>query len=447
MRSHRITSLGVGVAALLMASAGSSVAYGGGGAHGGGGGHGGGGHGGGGRYVTVFVPGVGYVAQPDGSSVVMPLELTQERPVNIDGDMTMGDVVAQQIARVIDARVLLEPVSVHGQTVQAGAVLAKVTGLQRGLPTLWCDLKDHFGLIGDRLHVCFSGPRGSQTFDAAWVGEAFHDFLSVGPAVAREPEDLPAPASYRPATADERPTVRLGYKWCDGDGVTASPHFDLVVAVPGQSWMPGLGKGCVFGRWSDAADHSKVSVDGAVMDVSPGSQAKTLHFHFGGSVPTAAVLQRLQATTPPAPAAAPPEEAVMTPEDVQEGKIRGVPSGKSLIVFFRPSGPGMALGFTIHEGEANISKIGNGSYQLFLADPGAHTYQVKSEATDTLRLELEPGEIYYVEEYIATGVLVGRPRLLLSDKETFDRISARMRVSKWTDPAVAAAPAESKGEK
>lgn len=158
---------------------------------------------------------------------------------------------------------------------------------------------------------------------------------------------------------------------------------------------------------------------------------------------TAAVAQTDPAASPPAA----PAGALMTPEDVQAGKIGTVPPGKALIVFFRPSGPGMALGFTVHEGDANISKIGNGSYQLVLAEPGTHAYQIKSEATDTLRLELDPGETYYVKEYITMGIMVGRPHLVLSDKATFDKISANLRVSKWTPPAPAAdkpAPAADK---
>jgi hypothetical protein len=156
--------------------------------------------------------------------------------------------------------------------------------------------------------------------------------------------------------------------------------------------------------------------------------------------PSPAPAPAAQAPAAPQTAAAPAvDEPVITPEDAYAGKIGKPPAGKALIVFYRPSGPGMALGFTIKEGEKPISKIGNGSYQVFIADPGTHEYKIQSEATDTLRLEIDDGETYFVRETIGMGLFVGRPHLALADKAAFDKIHASLRVSKWTPPVEKAA--------
>lgn len=282
-----ISHAALGAGAILWLSAAAAFAHGGGG--------GGGGHGGG-HYTYVYVPGVGYqfTGEPNGTPVVMPLELTAAPVQEIEGEMTRGDVIAQHTARVIDAVVLLEPVSAHGQDVPAGSVLVKVISVERGLPPLWCNQKTGYGGGPGRLHVCFSGLRGSGQFVTAWVGEGAGDFLAPSLDLARAPIDLAKPVNYRVASVDERPTVRLGYKWCDGDGVTVSPRFGLFVSNPGQPWISGLAKGCVFGAWADPTDHSKLLLDDVVLALSPGSKPKSLRYRFAGPLPISAVKQRLQ---------------------------------------------------------------------------------------------------------------------------------------------------------
>jgi len=119
-------------------------------------------------------------------------------------------------------------------------------------------------------------------------------------------------------------------------------------------------------------------------------------------------------------------------------KVPAVPEGKGQIVFFRPSGMGPLLGFTIHEGDKDIAKVGAGSYYIYTAEPGKHTYEIKSEATDTLKMEVDAGETYYVMESISMGIMVGHPHLTMSDQAAFDKVSARLRPSKWEPKAAKA---------
>jgi hypothetical protein len=128
---------------------------------------------------------------------------------------------------------------------------------------------------------------------------------------------------------------------------------------------------------------------------------------------------------PPASAAAPASSA--TPADTKTssapqatGGIDAPPSGKGRIVFYRPFATGFVIGCGVHENGAKISSLPAGKYFVRDFDPGVHTFLVESEAKDTLRMEVEAGETYYVKCSIAMGIIMGRPNLSPSDKASFD---------------------------
>ena len=106
------------------------------------------------------------------------------------------------------------------------------------------------------------------------------------------------------------------------------------------------------------------------------------------------------------------------------------PAGKGQVVFFRPSGPGMIVGCTVHEGETQVGKLGNGKYFVHVTDPGPHEYKVKSEAKDVLNLEVEPGETEFVRCKIGMGVMVGRPNLSPATKDDFIAKGAKLKMEK-----------------
>jgi len=125
-----------------------------------------------------------------------------------------------------------------------------------------------------------------------------------------------------------------------------------------------------------------------------------------------------------APAAAKEEKA-----DESKGvkKVIAAPSeGKGQVVFYRPGGMGFALGCGVNENGERLSALGAGKYVVLPADPGSHSYTVKSEATDLLTLEVEPGETYYVKCKIKMGIMVGRPNIAPSTQEDFDKLSPKL---------------------
>jgi hypothetical protein len=141
----------------------------------------------------------------------------------------------------------------------------------------------------------------------------------------------------------------------------------------------------------------------------------------------------------PAPAEAQPvaaPAAIPTPAQAQPeaaGRVGAPPESKGQVVFFRPSGGGMLLSFSVHEGDKGVGKLTNASYFVLPADPGVHTYTIQSEAKDSLTLEVEAGETYYVKNTIGMGLVVGRPHLAPATKEQFDKAKVKLSTKQASD--------------
>lgn len=95
------------------------------------------------------------------------------------------------------------------------------------------------------------------------------------------------------------------------------------------------------------------------------------------------------------------------------------PPGKGQIVFYRPGGMGFAIGCSVNENGEKISSLGAGKYFILVTDPGTHEYSVKSEATDTLPLLVEPDETQFAMCKIKMGIMVGRPDIRPSTEADF----------------------------
>jgi len=136
--------------------------------------------------------------------------------------------------------------------------------------------------------------------------------------------------------------------------------------------------------------------------------------------------------TPAAPAATPaPAPAASTAAAPTGEATLGAPAaGKGQVVFYRPSKfVGAAVGFKVREGETELGKLGNGNYFFIDVEPGAHEYVVHSEVKDILPLEVDAGEVYYVQGSLSMGVMVGRPNLSPADKTKFET-AGKMKLSK-----------------
>lgn len=116
------------------------------------------------------------------------------------------------------------------------------------------------------------------------------------------------------------------------------------------------------------------------------------------------------------------------PAQIVVDNIPVPPEGKGQVIFFRKGGLfGAAISCAVHENGAKLTSLPPGKYYVHVAEPGIHQYSVKSEATDTLRMEIEPGETYYSQCTISMGVMAGRPNLSPSDKSVFEKLGAKLK--------------------
>lgn len=121
------------------------------------------------------------------------------------------------------------------------------------------------------------------------------------------------------------------------------------------------------------------------------------------------------------------------PIKTKSGEVGAAPADQGQIVFFRPGSiMGGALGCTVREGEGaaekQVARLGSGKYFVVKATPGKHQYYTKGEATDRLNLEVEAGETYFVKCNIAMGVIAGRANLSPSDRATFAKKAAGLKI-------------------
>jgi hypothetical protein len=97
------------------------------------------------------------------------------------------------------------------------------------------------------------------------------------------------------------------------------------------------------------------------------------------------------------------------------------PPGMGQVVFYRSSMMGALISCRVHENGEVVNKLPPGKYFIHQTTPGVHEYSVKSEAKDTIRVEVEEGETQYVRCAIGMGIGLGRPNLSPQTREDFDK--------------------------
>ncbi len=138
--------------------------------------------------------------------------------------------------------------------------------------------------------------------------------------------------------------------------------------------------------------------------------------------------------TQPAPAAEALPEAA--PESAAEPAPAAAAEPKSKIYFFRPSRLTGAV-YTyrvakvgedgrVQDADPRIGRLPNGSYFVYEAEPGIYNFNITGPmavnlAQDRLRMEVESGETYYVEQSVRMGLVTGGFRLVPSTQADFER--------------------------
>ncbi len=125
------------------------------------------------------------------------------------------------------------------------------------------------------------------------------------------------------------------------------------------------------------------------------------------SLVAGAVLSCSVVLSTPALAAAEPANQSVPAEQIV---IPAPPQGMGQVVFFRKGGfVGAAVACSVHENGQKVSSLSGGRYFVMATAPGRHEFSVKTEATDSLALEVEEGETQFASCKIKMGIMVGRP--------------------------------------
>jgi hypothetical protein len=135
----------------------------------------------------------------------------------------------------------------------------------------------------------------------------------------------------------------------------------------------------------------------------------------------------------PAPVATPapaPTEPTVAPTPEQPAKI----------IFFRPGRLTGAV-YTYHvvkveqDGDSTresprVCSLPNGRFCVYEAVPGIYNFNIRGPMAvnldeDRIRLEVEPGQTYYIEQTVRMGLITGGFRLVPSTQQEFERRKPR----------------------
>jgi hypothetical protein len=129
-------------------------------------------------------------------------------------------------------------------------------------------------------------------------------------------------------------------------------------------------------------------------------------------------------------AAAAPDANISTVEG--SINIPPPPPGKGQVVFFRAKSLlGTGQWFSVRENGKALGKLVNGAYFIDVTEPGVHTYTAATEPElkDHLKLEVDPGETYFVEGTLTKGVVIGTANISPSDRAAFDKAKKNLRIA------------------
>lgn len=116
------------------------------------------------------------------------------------------------------------------------------------------------------------------------------------------------------------------------------------------------------------------------------------------------------------------------------GGLTPPPPGKARVVFFRPSvGLSIMTGFKIRLGPEKGRELGtsiNGEWFTVTLDPGRYEFTGTQERRDSLFIDLEAGETYFVQAKVLVGTWAGHPNLFPAERAVFAANVGKMKQRK-----------------
>jgi len=123
----------------------------------------------------------------------------------------------------------------------------------------------------------------------------------------------------------------------------------------------------------------------------------------------------------------PAPSATELPEDAALS-VPAPPRGMGQVVFYRPGSLNWkAIGCTVKEEGRKVSSLGAGRWFTLVARPGIHPFRVTGETSDTLRMNVEPGETQYVSCRMRASILIARPFIRPEPSRDFHSLLVTLR--------------------
>jgi len=99
---------------------------------------------------------------------------------------------------------------------------------------------------------------------------------------------------------------------------------------------------------------------------------------------------------------------------VSEANLPEAQPDKALFVFYRLDAfKGKAIRFTINHPEGTLGQLLSGTYLYKFLDPGEHTFWSQALSQDSISINVEAGDTYFIKGDVKIGVLAGRPQFTL----------------------------------
>ena len=91
--------------------------------------------------------------------------------------------------------------------------------------------------------------------------------------------------------------------------------------------------------------------------------------------------------------------------------------GKSIVYFARVSNLSLPTRFKYFDGKKLLGKFAGKNYMIYECDPGDHVFWVEAENKKSLKLNLQPDQVYIVEAIPKKGLITARVNIrLIGDK-------------------------------
>jgi hypothetical protein len=105
-----------------------------------------------------------------------------------------------------------------------------------------------------------------------------------------------------------------------------------------------------------------------------------------------------------------------------------LPTDKAVIFIYRPSAFGFAKAYEVKRGDDTIVTMRSHGYYPYVTNPGPVTLSATTETTDTVTLDVQPSQAYYVKAGMKVGVWVNRPTLAVVTADEADADLARCKL-------------------